>query len=71
MLLLAEPTNHLDLQAALWLEEHLSTRCKSMLVVVSHEEGFLNAVCQEFLHLQDKKLHAYRGDFDAFVDRQL
>ncbi|CAN6236438.1 unnamed protein product [Urochloa humidicola] len=68
LLLLDEPTNHLDLQAVLWLEEYLSTQCKkSTLIVVSHEEGFLNAVCDEILHLQDKKLHAYRGNFDAFV----
>ncbi|KAF8660135.1 hypothetical protein HU200_057694 [Digitaria exilis] len=68
LLLLDEPTNHLDLQAVLWLEEYLiSTQCKSTLIVVSHEEGFLNAVCDEIVHLQDKKLHAYRGNFDAFV----
>ncbi|CAO2043962.1 unnamed protein product [Urochloa humidicola] len=67
LLLLDEPTNHLDLQAVLWLEEYLSSRCKSTLIVVSHEEGFLNAVCDEILHLQDKKVHAYRGNFDAFV----
>jgi ATP-binding cassette subfamily F protein 1 len=67
LLLLDEPTNHLDLQAVLWLEEYLSTQCKSTLILVSHEEGFLNAVCDEILHLEDKKLHAYRGNFDAFV----
>ncbi|CAL5025130.1 unnamed protein product [Urochloa decumbens] len=67
LLLLDEPTNHLDLQAVLWLEEYLSAQCKSTLIVVSHEEGFLNAVCDEIVHLQDKKLHAYRGNFDAFV----
>ncbi|CAL5070364.1 unnamed protein product [Urochloa decumbens] len=67
LLLLDEPTNHLDLQAVLWLEEYLSTQFNSTLIVVSHEEGFLNAVCDEILHLQDKKLHAYRGNFDAFV----
>ncbi|RLM66412.1 hypothetical protein C2845_PM16G21790 [Panicum miliaceum] len=40
---------------------------ESTLIVVSHEEGFLNAVCDEILHLEDKKLHAYHGNFDAFV----
>uniref|UniRef100_A0A0A9AFY2 ABC transporter domain-containing protein n=1 Tax=Arundo donax TaxID=35708 RepID=A0A0A9AFY2_ARUDO len=67
LLLLDEPTNHLDLQAVLWLEEYLSAQCKSTLIVVSHEEGFLNSVCDEIIHLQDKKLHAYRGSFDSFV----
>uniref|UniRef100_I1PQG9 ABC transporter domain-containing protein n=1 Tax=Oryza glaberrima TaxID=4538 RepID=I1PQG9_ORYGL len=67
LLLLDEPTNHLDLRAVLWLEEYLTAQCKSTLVVVSHEEGFLNAICDEVVHLQDKKLHAYRGGFDSFV----
>ncbi|RLM74245.1 hypothetical protein C2845_PM15G23270 [Panicum miliaceum] len=54
-------------KAVLWLEEYLPAQCKSTLIVVSHEEGFLNAVRDEILHFEDKKLHAYRGNFDAFV----
>ncbi|XP_047057229.1 ABC transporter F family member 4-like [Lolium rigidum] len=66
LLLLDEPTNHLDLRAVLWLEEYLVARCKSTVIVVSHDQDFLNSVCDEIIHLHDKKLHAYRGNFDDF-----
>ncbi|KAJ4843840.1 ABC transporter F member 4 [Turnera subulata] len=65
LLLLDEPTNHLDLRAVLWLEEYLC-RWKKTLVVVSHDRDFLNTVCTEIIHLHDKKLHFYRGNFDSF-----
>nr|CAD1817029.1 unnamed protein product [Ananas comosus var. bracteatus] len=65
LLLLDEPTNHLDLRAVLWLEEYLC-QWKKTLVVVSHDRDFLNAVCNEIIHLHDLKLHVYRGNFDDF-----
>ncbi|KAI3896320.1 hypothetical protein MKW92_022073 [Papaver armeniacum] len=65
LLLLDEPTNHLDLRAVLWLEEYLG-RWKKTLVVVSHDRDFLNTVCNEIIHLHDKKLQLYRGNFDEF-----
>ncbi|KAI3918372.1 hypothetical protein MKX01_041692 [Papaver californicum] len=65
LLLLDEPTNHLDLRAVLWLEEYLC-RWKKTLVVVSHDRDFLNTVCSEIIHLHDKKLQLYRGNFDDF-----
>uniref|UniRef100_A0ACD5VIF0 Uncharacterized protein n=1 Tax=Avena sativa TaxID=4498 RepID=A0ACD5VIF0_AVESA len=65
-LLLDEPTNHLDLRAVLWLEEYLVARCKSTVIVVSHDQDFLNSVCDEIIHLHDKKLDSYRGNFDDF-----
>ncbi|KAL1212530.1 ABC transporter F family member 4 [Cardamine amara subsp. amara] len=65
LLLLDEPTNHLDLRADLWLTEYLC-RWKKMLVVVSHYEDFLNTVCTDIIHLHDKKLGFYRGNFRDF-----
>ncbi|CAK9328587.1 unnamed protein product [Citrullus colocynthis] len=65
LLLLDEPSNHLDLRAVLWLEEYLC-RWKKTLVVVSHNRDFLNTVCNEIIRLHDLKLHFYRGNFDDF-----
>jgi len=67
LLLLDEPTNHLDLGACIWLEEYLSKypRC---LLVVSHSQDFLNAVCTNIIHLTPKKeLKYYTGNYDQFV----
>uniref|UniRef100_A0A0D9WSI4 ABC transporter domain-containing protein n=1 Tax=Leersia perrieri TaxID=77586 RepID=A0A0D9WSI4_9ORYZ len=66
LLLLDEPTNHLDLRAVLWLEQYLCSQWKKTLIVVSHDRDFLNTVCGEIIHLHDKKLHVYRGNFDDF-----
>ncbi|XP_066392894.1 ABC transporter F family member 4-like [Miscanthus floridulus] len=66
LLLLDEPTNHLDLRAVLWLEEYLCSQWKKTLIVVSHDRDFLNTVCNEIIHLHDKSLHVYRGNFADF-----
>ncbi|KAK6914197.1 ABC transporter-like, ATP-binding domain [Dillenia turbinata] len=67
LLLLDEPTNHLDLRAVLWLEEYLC-RWKKTLVVVSHDQDFLNTVCNGIIHLHDMQLHYYRGNFAEFEE---
>lgn len=42
LLLLDEPTNHLDLHAVLWLDDYLSTKWRTTLLVVSHDQDFLD-----------------------------
>ena len=44
LLLLDEPTNHLDLDACIWLQQHLAAEKKSTLLIVSHDQHFLNHV---------------------------
>jgi ATP-binding cassette subfamily F protein 2 len=66
LLLLDEPTNHLDLDACVWLEEELKTY-KRILVLISHSQDFLNGVCNNIIHIDNKKLKYYGGNYDAFV----
>lgn len=66
LLMLDEPTNHLDLNACVWLEEELKTY-KRILVVISHSQDFLNGVCSNIIHLDQKKLQFYTGNYDMFV----
>ncbi|GAV66494.1 ABC_tran domain-containing protein/ABC_tran_2 domain-containing protein [Cephalotus follicularis] len=66
ILLLDEPTNHLDLEACVWLEETLK-RFDRILVVVSHSQDFLNGVCTNIIHMQNKKLKLYTGNFDQYL----
>jgi ATP-binding cassette subfamily F protein 2 len=66
MLLLDEPTNHLDLEACVWLEEYLKNYNR-ILLLVSHSQDFLNGVCTNIMHLKDKKLSYYTGNFDTYV----
>lgn len=65
ILLLDEPTNHLDLEACVWLEETLK-KFDRILVVVSHSQDFLNGVCTNIIHMQNKKLKLYTGNFDQY-----
>jgi len=65
ILLLDEPTNHLDLFSCLWLENYLQN-WKGTLLIVSHQRDFINAVATDILHLINKKIDLYKGNFDAF-----
>ncbi|HEY6870563.1 MAG TPA: ABC-F family ATP-binding cassette domain-containing protein, partial [Novosphingobium sp.] len=65
LLLLDEPSNHLDLEAVLWLEDFLRSYPATILLV-SHERDFLNNVVDHILHLAGGKLTLYPGGYDAF-----
>jgi len=66
LMLLDEPTNHLDLNACVWLEEELATYPR-ILVVISHSQDFLNGVCTNIIHMHQKKLKYYGGNYDTYV----
>ncbi|HKX79877.1 MAG TPA: ABC-F family ATP-binding cassette domain-containing protein [Novosphingobium sp.] len=65
LLLLDEPSNHLDLEATLWLENFLRAY-PGTLIVISHERDLLNNVVDNILHLQGGKLTLYPGGYDSF-----
>ncbi len=65
ILLLDEPTNHLDLEAVVWLKSHLKNY-QGTILLVSHDKTLLNDVCDHILHLEDKKLFFYTGNYDRF-----
>ncbi|KAK9809880.1 hypothetical protein WJX72_000914 [[Myrmecia] bisecta] len=65
-LILDEPTNHLDLEACVWLEETLK-QFKRILLLVSHSQDFMNGVCTNIIHMHQKKLKYYGGNYDAYV----
>lgn len=65
LLLLDEPSNHLDLEATLWLENFLKAY-PAMMVVISHERDLLNNVVDTILHLEQGKVTMYTGGYDSF-----
>ncbi|OYY70392.1 ABC-F family ATP-binding cassette domain-containing protein [Sphingomonas sp. 28-63-12] len=65
LLLLDEPSNHLDLEATLWLESFLKSY-PAMMVVISHERDLLNNVVDTILHLEGGKVTLYTGGYDSF-----
>ncbi|KAK1522343.1 ABC transporter [Colletotrichum costaricense] len=68
ILLLDEPTNHLDVKNVKWLEDYLmNSPCTS--IIVSHDSGFLDNVCQHIVHYERFKLKRYRGNLKEFVKK--
>ncbi len=65
LLLLDEPTNYLDLEGTLWLENFVS-RYPYTVIVISHDRDVLNNAVNAIVHLDQKKLVFYRGDYDQF-----
>jgi ATP-binding cassette subfamily F protein 3 len=65
LLLLDEPSNHLDLEATLWLENFLK-EYRGTVLVISHERDLLNNVVDHILHLEGGKVTLYPGGYDAF-----
>ncbi|CAI4715583.1 CFA_G0046600.mRNA.1.CDS.1 [Saccharomyces cerevisiae] len=68
ILLLDEPTNHLDTVNVEWLVNYLNT-CGITSVIVSHDSGFLDKVCQYIIHYEGLKLRKYRGNLSEFVQK--
>lgn len=64
LLLLDEPSNHLDLDAVLWLERWLK-RYPGLCMIVSHDRDFLDACVQTTLSIQDGSLTMHKGGYSA------
>ncbi len=67
--LLDEPTNHLDLDAIVWLERWLATY-PGTLVVISHDREFLDGFTTHTLHLDQRRLTLYTGNYSAFEEQR-
>jgi ATP-binding cassette subfamily F protein 3 len=65
LLLLDEPTNHLDLDAVLWLEDWLR-RYPGTLLLITHDRDFLDAVVDTIVHVDNRCLTAYTGNYAQF-----
>ena len=69
LLLLDEPTNHLDLDAIVWLEDWLSA-FPGTLLMISHDREFLDAIIDRVLHIENRAIHAYPGNYSQFELRR-
>jgi len=65
VLLLDEPTNHLDLEAIMWLENYLISYPHTLLMI-SHDREMLNKCVDHVLHVDQKQLTLYTGNYDTF-----
>ncbi|KAF9214313.1 translational elongation factor EF-1 alpha, partial [Podila verticillata] len=69
ILLLDEPTNHLDVANVAWLQDYLTSLTNVTSMIVSHDSGFLDAVCTGIIHYETRKLKKYKGNLSKFVEQ--
>ncbi|MDN5621332.1 MAG: ATP-binding cassette domain-containing protein [Psychrobacter sp.] len=66
LMLLDEPTNHLDLDAILWLETWINAYM-GLVIVISHDQAFLDATVDHILHVEQQKITLYTGNYQQFI----
>jgi len=67
IILLDEPTNGLDVESTEWLEEFL-INCDAIVIVVSHDRHFLNAVCTNIVDVDHAMCRMYAGNYDFWYE---
>lgn len=68
-LILDEPTNHLDIEMIEWLENYL-TRKRITLLMVTHDRYFLDKVCDKIIEIDREEIFAYDGNFDYYLRKR-
>jgi len=69
VLLLDEPTNHLDLETTAWLQQYLTAR-RGTAMVISHDRAFLDETVDHVLHIEGGTITTYHGGYTAFVTQR-
>lgn len=67
LLILDEPTNHIDNDSVDWLEKYLNTR-KGALLMVTHDRYFLERVANRIIELDHGKLYSYQANYSKFLE---
>ncbi|MBQ6035230.1 MAG: ABC-F family ATP-binding cassette domain-containing protein, partial [Ruminococcus sp.] len=66
LLILDEPTNHIDFKTIMWLEDYLRSY-RGAVLIVSHDRYFLDRLCTSICEIERGVLTRYRGNYSAFV----
>jgi ATP-binding cassette subfamily F protein 3 len=66
VMLLDEPSNHLDIDTTRWLENYLAQQPEGMLLV-SHDRYFLDRVTNRTLELHERRVTVYPGNYQQYV----
>jgi len=69
LLILDEPTNHIDLETIEWLEDYLSQQKKALLLV-THDRYFLDRVVNRIIEIDRGKLYSYDGSFEYYMEKK-
>ena len=67
VLILDEPTNHIDNEMARWLESYL-IKFKGVIIMVTHDRYFLDRVTNKILEISHGKLYGYTANYSRFLE---
>jgi ATPase subunit of ABC transporter with duplicated ATPase domains len=67
VLLLDEPTNHLDMPGIKWLENFILYEFQGMLLMITHDRGFLSALSEQILDVDYKTITIFNMNYNRFV----
>lgn len=65
VILLDEPTNYLDLESIIWLEEWLKS-FKGAVLMTSHDRDFMNGIVNRIIEVSNKAITNYTGNYDFY-----
>ena len=69
VMLLDEPSNHLDLESLIWLENFL-TGYDGALLMTSHDREFMNRIVRKVIEIDGGGLTSYAGDYDFYLQQR-
>ena len=70
LLILDEPTNHIDNETVGWLELYLNRR-RGALVMITHDRYFLDRVVNRVIELENGRLYSYPGNYSKYLELKL
>ena len=70
LILMDEPTNHIDALSIIWLKNYVKTTKNTTFLIISHDIKFMDEVCTNMIHYETLKLKVYRGNVTEFVKQK-
>lgn len=70
LLILDEPTNHIDIDTKEMLEEALS-EYRGTLFFISHDRYFINKLAERVINIEDQKFTEYLGNYDYYKEQKV
>ena len=70
LILMDEPTNHIDAHSIEWLKNYIKTTKQTTFLIISHDIKFMDEVCTNMIHYETLKLKVYRGNVSEFVKQK-
>ena len=67
LILLDEPTNHIDIESVIWLEDFLVNRAKAVMVI-SHDRAFIDNITNRTIEVTMGKIYDYKANYSHYLE---